>query len=252
MSTASSSTMPLAPSQPALSEPERLMNVFFAPTKTFADIRRNASWWVPFVLSSLFAYALVFTVDKKVGFEQVSENQIKMNHRAMEQLDQLPPAERARRMDISVKVTKIISYVFPLFILITDVIIAAILMATFNFGLGTEVKFGQALAIVMYAGIVTLLRPVLAIATLLAGSNIEAFNFSNPVGTNPAYYMSLDSATGWLYHLAGWFDVFTIWLFIVMGVGFAVVGKKKISSGIAVMLGWFVVLALVSTAWSAL
>jgi hypothetical protein len=228
------------------------MNVFFAPTKTFADIRRNASWWVPFVLISLFSYALVFTVDKKVGFEQVSENQIKMNHRAVEQMDQLPPAERARRMDVSVKITRGISYLIPVLILITDVIIAAVLMATFNFGLGTEVKFGQALAIVMYAGVVTLLRPVLAIASLLAGSNVEAFNFSNPVGTNPAYYMSLDSATSWVYHLASWFDVFTIWLFVLIGVGFAVVGKKKISSGIAVMIGWFVVLALISTGWAAM
>jgi hypothetical protein len=244
--------MPLAPSQPTLSEPERLMNVFFAPTKTFSDIRRNASWWVPFVLISLFSYALVFTVDKKVGFEQVSENQIKMNHRAVEQMDQLPPAERARRMDVSVKITRGISYLIPVLILITDVIIAAVLMATFNFGLGTEVKFGQALAIVMYAGVVTLLRPVLAIASLLAGSNVEAFNFSNPVGTNPAYYMSLDSATSWVYHLASWFDVFTIWLFVLIGVGFAVVGKKKISSGIAVMIGWFVVLALISTGWAAM
>lgn len=252
MSTASSPTMPVAPSQPALSEPERLINVFFAPTKTFADLRRSASWWVPFVLISLFSYALVFTVDNKVGFEQVSENQIKMNHRAMEQMDQLSPADRARRMDVSVKITKGISYAIPVLILISDVIIAAILMATFNFGLGTEIRFGQSLAIVMYAGIVTLLRPVLAIVSLFAGSNVEAFNFSNPVGTNPAYYMSLDSATGWLYHLASWFDVFTIWLFVLIGVGFAVVGKKKISSGVAVMLGWFVLLALVSTAWSAL
>lgn len=252
MSTASSTTMPVAPSQPALSEPQRLVNVFFAPTKTFADIRRNASWWVPFILISLFSYALVFTVDNKVGFEQVSENQIKMNHRAMEQMDQLSPADRARRMEISVKVTKVISYVIPLFILLSDVVIAAVLMATFNFGLGAEVRFGQALAIVMYAGIVTLLKPILAIVSLFAGSNVEAFNFSNPVGTNPAYYMSLDSAAGWLYHMVGWFDVFTIWLFVLIGVGFAVVGRKKISSGVGVMIGWFIVLVLVTTAWSAL
>lgn len=44
-----------------LSEPQRLINVFIAPQSTFADLRRKASWWVPFVLSCIFAYGLVFS-----------------------------------------------------------------------------------------------------------------------------------------------------------------------------------------------
>ena len=252
---AASSTSPLEPvinQEPSLSEPERITNVFFAPSKTFADIRRNASWWVPFVISSIFAYALVFTVDKKVGFERVTENQIKLNPKAVEQLDQLSPADRARRMDLSAKITKGISYTIPVIVLIIDLIIAGVLMATFNFGLGTEITYGQSLALVMYAWLVGIVRTVLAVATLLAGSNLDNFNFSNPVGTNPAYYMSITDTAPWVYRMAGWFDLITIWLFVLMGIGYAVVGRKKISSGIAVMAGWFAVLVLVATGWAAL
>lgn len=252
---AASSTSPFEPvanQEPALSEPERLANVFLAPSKTFADIRRNASWWVPFVISSIFAYALVFTVDKKVGFERVTENQIKLSPKAVERLDQLPPDQRARQMDISTKVTKIISYVIPVIVLIINLIIAGVLMATFNFGLGTEITYGQSLAVVMYAGLIGIVRAILAIATLLAGSNLDNFNFSNPVGTNPAYYMSIADTAPWLYRMAGWFDLLTIWLFVLLGIGYAVVGRKKSASGIAVMAGWFVVLVLVATGWAAL
>jgi hypothetical membrane protein len=52
--------------------------------------------------------------------------------------------------------------------------------------------------------------------------------------------------------MASWFDVITIWLFVLMGIGFAVVGRKKVSTGIAVMAGWFVVMMLVSAGWAAL
>ena len=248
------STAPPVPpvAEPALSEPQRVIDTFIAPSKTFADIRRNASWWVPFLIISFFSYILVFTVDKKVGFEQVTENQIKMNPKAVERMDQLPPDQRARQMDLSVKITRWISYCIPVLVLIIDVIIAAVLMATFNFGLGTEVTFGQSLAIVLYSGLVRLLTTVLATISLLAGSNLEGFNFSNPVGTNPAFYMSFADTPRWLYSLLSWFDVSTLWMFIVMGIGFATVGRKKPSTGVAVMIGWFVVLVAISTGWAAL
>ncbi len=253
MSSASLSPVaPIPPEQPALSEPQRLINVFIAPQSTFADLRRKASWWVPFVLSCIFAYGLIFTVDKQVGFERVTENQIKLNPKAAERMDQLSPDQRARQMDISVKVTKAFSYAFPVIILIVNIVIAAVLMATFNFGLGTEVKFGQSLAIVMYAGLVGIVKSVLAMITLFAGSNLDNFNFSNPVGTNAAYYMSITDTPAWLYRAASWFDVITIWLFVLIGIGFAVVGRKKISSGIAVMAGWFAVMVLLSAGWAAL
>lgn len=252
MSSASLSPQAPVSQEPALPEAQRITNIFFAPSKTFADIRRNARWWVPFLLSCIFAYAMVFTVDKQVGFERVTENQIKLNPKAAERMDSLPPAQRARQMDISVKITKGISYAIPIIVLIVDIIIAAVLMGTFNFGLGTEITFGQSLAIVMYAGLAGIVKSVLAIITLFAGSNLDSFNFSNPVGTNAAYYMSATDTAPWLYHMASWFDVITIWLFILMGIGYAVVGKKKISSGIGLMAMWFVVLVLLNGGWAAL
>ena len=252
MSTASfSPAVPEMNQQPGLSEPERIMNVFVAPSKTFADIRRSSRWWVPFLLSCIFGYALIFTVGQKVGWEQVTENQMKLNPKAVERMDQLSPEERARRMSFAVAVTKGISYAIPVVVLLVDLVIAAVLMATFNFGVGTQITFGQSFAIVMYAWLVGIVRSLLAVITLFAGSNVEAFNFSNPVGTNPAYYMSITDVPGWLYRMCSWFDLITIWLFVLMGIGFAVVGRKKISTGIAVMAGWFIVMVLVTTGWVA-
>ncbi|PYX97406.1 MAG: hypothetical protein DMG64_00440 [Acidobacteria bacterium] len=252
MSTASfSPAVPEMNQQPGLSEPERIMNVFVAPSKTFADIRRSSRWWVPFLLSCIFGYALIFTVGQKVGWEQVTENQMKLNPKAVERMDQLSPEERARRMSFAVAITKGISYAIPVVVLLVDLVIAAVLMATFNFGVGTQITFGQSFAIVMYAWLVGIVRSLLAVITLFAGSNVEAFNFSNPVGTNPAYYMSITDVPGWLYRMCSWFDLITIWLFVLMGIGFAVVGRKKISTGIAVMAGWFIVMVLVTTGWVA-
>src|ERR1019366_3284 len=97
-----------------LTEVERLVDTFIAPTKTFTDIRRNASWWVPWLLMSVFGLAMVFVVDKKLGMETVTENQMRLNPKQMEKIDNLPADQKATQMRIAATVTQYISYAWPL------------------------------------------------------------------------------------------------------------------------------------------
>src|SRR2546423_4921171 len=107
-----------SPAQPAgLSEGQRIINTFTDPPKTFTDLRRKPSWYVPWLLLSVFSYLLVFAVSQKVGFEQVSQNQIRLNRRQAERMEQMPADQRARAMQLSATITKVISYCYPLFIL---------------------------------------------------------------------------------------------------------------------------------------
>ena len=255
MSTTASvpTSMPPAEGQP-LSQAQRIINTYVAPSKTFTDIRRNASWWAPWLLGAIVSYLLVFAVGSKVGWEQVTENQIKMNPRQearLEQIRQQNPEQYQRQLQISVTFTKVISYVIPVVSLVIVAVIAAVLMATFNFGLGTQISFMQAMAIVFYGFLPAVIRSLLASVTLLAGANTEAFSFSNPVGTNIAYYMNIAETPRWLYSLCSWIDLFTIWIFVLVGLGFAVVGKIKKEKGIAVLMAWYALFVLGSVALAA-
>lgn len=256
MSTTASAPTNLPPSdqQQPLSEPQRIINTYIAPSKTFTDIRRNASWWAPWLLGAIVGYLLVFAVGSKVGWEQVTENQVKMNPRQearLEQLRQQNPDQYQRQLQISIAFTKGISYTIPVVSLLIVAVIAAVLMATFNFGLGTQISFMQAMAIVFYGFLPGVIRSLLASITLFSGANTEGFNFSNPVGTNIAYYMSIADTPRWLFSLCSWIDLFTIWIFVLIGLGFAVVGKIKKEKGIAVLMGWYALFVLGSVALAA-
>ncbi len=48
-----------APEPAGLSEGARLIDTFIAPTKTFTDLRRNASWWAPFALMAIVSVLFV-------------------------------------------------------------------------------------------------------------------------------------------------------------------------------------------------
>ncbi len=166
MSSAASSPLP---EQPPLSEVERVVDTFIAPRKTFTDIRRSASWWLPFVLMVISSFALVYVVDKKLGMEKVVENQMALSPKQAAKLDQLPPDQRAAQMETIVKFNRTVSYVYPVLALVFAVIIAAILMATFNFGFGAELKFKQCLAVTLYSWLPGILKALIAILAVGVG-----------------------------------------------------------------------------------
>jgi hypothetical protein len=238
--------------QPPLSEAQRIINVFAAPSKTFADLRRSAAWWGPFLVLLISSSAFVYTMQVKVGWDQVVQNMLaNMSEKQKQRMEQAPPEQQQQQvkgMKIGVKYT---SWVFWIFILVINAIFAALLMATFNFGLGASVSYSRAFAILMYAGLPGIFRSVLAIITMFAGADPEAFNLENPVGTNIAFYVDKNSV-GALYPLLQTLDVITIWYCILAGIGFAVVAGKKKSTGIAVVFGWLALITLVRVGWAAI
>ena len=86
---------PLPTPEPAgLSEGARIVNTFIAPSKTFTDLRRNASWWGPWLLISIFALIFVYSMDRQIGFDQISRNEIAHSPQA-DQFDKLSPDDTA-------------------------------------------------------------------------------------------------------------------------------------------------------------
>ncbi len=238
------STAPAAPSAEPLSEPARIVSTFIAPTKTFADLKRVSRWWSPFILLAIASYALIVVAGQRVGWEQLTENGLKLQPRQAARLESLPADQRGAAMERAVKYTRIISYCFPLafnfpFLLIA----AAILMASFNYGAGAEIPFRTALGVVMYANLPGLIRAALAIVSLLAGANPESFYFQNPVATNPGYFMD-PVASPMLFRLASALDVVVIWILVLNAIGFAAVSKLKRGTTFAVVFGWYIVLTL--------
>ena len=81
-----------------LSEGARIINTFIAPSKTFADLRRSAAWWAPYLLLFISTLLFAYVVDQKIGFHQVVENQIQASPKATQRMEQMPPDQRARTL----------------------------------------------------------------------------------------------------------------------------------------------------------
>jgi hypothetical protein len=239
---------------PPLSHGARLLNTFIAPSKTFTDLRRSASWWAPWLLIAVVSLIFVAMVGQQVGFDQITKNAIANSPRA-EQFEKLPADQQARQLQFATTLTKVLSYASPVFVLVAFVIVAAVLMGTFNLGFGAGVPFKVAFAIVAYSSLPGILHALLGIISLIAGGisgslDKEAFNIQNPVATNPAYFMS-PTGNRFLYGIASALDVFVLWTIVLIGIGFACNSKLKRSTTIGVVLAWYLLYKLGGAAWSA-
>jgi Yip1 domain len=252
---ATPSSSPSVPeSTPPLSEMQRLANTFVAPSKTFTDLNRKPSWWAPWLIAAVLSLAYSYMVDHKVGFDQVVEKSIKASPKEAARLENLPAPEREQQLRIRTTATKGIFYSFSLFMLLSSMIIAGVLLATFNFGFGAEVTFKKALAVVFYAFLpFAVLTNLIAIASMAApGFAAEGFNVENPTATNLAAFLDPESTSRPLYLLAAGVDIFSIWTVILLGIGFSCVSKIKRSTAIWTVAVWLIVWKLVTAGLAAL
>jgi hypothetical protein len=233
-----------------LSQVERVVDTFVAPTKTFTDILRSTSWWLPFLIAALLTLGSTFAMDHKIGFEAIAEQSIQQSSTSSDQMSQLTPEARAKQMHIIGLSMKYTSYFAFILILLFTAILALLNWASFNFGMGAKTTFGQNFAVCMYAGLPRMLVAVLNIIFVYAGVNTENFNLNNPVGTNLGYYLT-DSPM-WLRTALSFFDIFGLWTLALMIIGTSIIAHKTKAQAAIVVVGWWLLGMILSVSMAAL
>ena len=230
---------------PGLSQMQRVMYTFTAPSKTFEDIKRgNKSWWMPFLIVAAFSYLLFAVVVMKVGMQQVTENQIHLNPTQEERLAQAPPEQRATSMKFAVIFTEVAFAASPVFVLAGVALLSLGLLATINFGFGGKAKYGSVFAMWMYAGLPGIIKVALGTLALFAGTAPESFNIKNYAPTNLGAFLNAAETNKVLYSLATSFDLVTIWSMVLLSIGIAAVAGVKRSSGYIAVFGWWILFVL--------
>lgn len=231
-----------------LSQAERVIDTFVAPSKTFSDIRRDASWWLPFILLSLVSYALAFGISQKVTWSGLVENTIRTTPATAQKFSEMPPEALPKAkafMEASFKIPFLLNPVTN-FILIA--LFALGLWPTINFIFGGRARYWQVFSVITYAFLVGSLKSIIALIALYVGNTGETFTMDNMAGTNPGYFID---TPGPLKSLLTSLDIFTIWMMVVMAIGLAIVARTKRSSGYASVFGWWGLFVLVKVAWAA-
>jgi len=244
--------VPAQPAAPPMSEGSRLINTFIAPSKTFTDLKRKASWWAPWLVVSVFSLIAAVVIVQKVDMARLVQHRMEQSKRAQQALERLSPAQLEQAIRVQAIAQKIGFFARPVFVLIFGLIAAAVYMVIFNFGFAAQVPFQRCLAIVFYASLPLIIKSVLTCVALLFSADPGGIDPDiNPVATNPGFFMD-PQANKFLWGLASGLDVIGIWSAILTGLGFALgseSGKLRPSTAIITTL---VVYAIIIVGFSAL
>jgi Yip1 domain len=230
-----------------LSQWGRIYFLFFAPSKTFEDIRcGNRSWWLPIVLIALFTYAFFGTVAQKVGFDQVYENQMRMNSSMADIVNQMPAETRAKSQESGALNLKIGFALAPVGLLAKIALLSALLLGTINFGFDGRARYASVFAVICYAFLPSIVKYLLGNTILFLGMAPETFNIANFTPTNIAAFLDPAETNKALYSLAKSLDLITIWEGILLGCGVSIVAGVKRNSGYLAVFSWWILLVLCS------
>lgn len=232
-----------------LSPVERVVNTYIEPSKTFQDIKRNRSWWLPFLILTILGWAFCYAAITHVGGDTMAANVLKSQPRNAERLEKATPAQAAQM----VSVTKgfIVGFMVgsPVVILIVNAIFALLLWFGFAFILGGSTSFGEMFAVGMFAALPNALNSIISLVTVLV-SDPQTYNLNIPSPSSLAYYLAPDSAA-WLLSLGKSLDVFTLWCLALSGLGAAIVSKVKPSRGILLVFAVWVLVVIIKIGISA-
>jgi hypothetical protein len=247
-----SDTLANAETSTPLSQVERVIDTFTAPSKTFNDILRDSSWWLPWLLGVLVTLGYSAAIQQKIGWDKTYSNILQHSSETQqERFAQLSPEQQARQKAIASSFTKYVVWASPVLGLLFTAIAAGVLLMTLNFGLGGRAKFGQLFAVWMYATLPWLVQAILGAIVLFAGLDADAFNLKNPVGTNLGYYLPADWPQ-WLIAFGTSIDILSIWVVILLIIGCAIVARTKLAATATAVVCWWVLITLVKVGIAAI
>ena len=250
--------------QPRVEEPARLGPVgrltgtLLSPGETFADVNRKPTWIAPMIIAIATVLASTFFFQYRVhpDWDSIMRNQMK---KQMERANQsLTEEQMQQRVEVGKTIAKFTPIIAAVFTPIIYVIFAGIFALGLMF-IQAKTTFKRILSVVAWScAAIGIVSAVVTMASLMVRDeeglrSIDPTQSAGIVPSNLAAFLP-STASAVIKSVAGSLDIFTIWILILLSIGFAsIAGSRKIKAGntATVVFGFWAVYVLLKVGWAA-
>ena len=236
----------------------RLTGTLLSPGETFADVNRKPTWIAPMIIAicTVLASTVFFQWRVNPDWDSIMRNQIK---KRMERSNQTLTEEQ---MQQQVNFAKGIAKFSPLIGAVVTPVIYVVLAGIFALGLmfiQAKTTFKKILSVVSWSCAATaIVATIVTMASLMVRDeeslrSIDPTQSAGIVPSNLAAFLSSETPAV-IKSLAGSIDIFTIWVLILLTIGFAAIaGARKITTSktATVVFGFWAVYVLIKMGWAA-
>lgn len=227
-------TAPAPGAQPAgISAIGRITGVFFSPKATFEDIVRKPSWALPVILITVLSLCVSFAINQRINWREYVGQQIEKSPSAAN----MSAEQKEQRIEGGAKFSPPFTYAIGLLLPILATLVVAVAMwGGFNLLGGANTNFSTSMGITAHAFLTGLVSSPLFILVLYL-KPYGTVDLDNPMATNVGAFLPEDSAK-WLMSLGKSIDVFSFWVLILLGIGFACTNPRKLKGSKAFMIAF--------------
>jgi len=225
----------------------RVFGVLFSPGKTFEDIARKPNWLVPIIVSTLLSIIAVVVLNQKMNWRDYISQQMEKNPRAAN----LSADQKQQQVEMGTKITVAIVYVVGVVAPVCfALLVGLVMMGAYNLLAGAGARFGQSFAILAHVGMVGIVSTPLFLLVLFLKPP-GTIDPENPLATNLAVLLP-DESSKWLVALCKSFDIFSIWMLILIAIGFAAVNPRKLKGAKPYTIAFTVwaIFVVIRTGWA--
>ena len=216
--------VPVPEPQAAISPLGRIVGVFFSPRATFEDIARKPSWLLPVLIATILGIVSTVVMNQRINWREYIVQQMDKSPRAA----QLSTEQKQQQAEISAKVTVYIVYVAGVAgSVLFALIVGAVMMFAYNVLGGAGATFSQSFGIAAHTLLVGIVSTPIFLLTLLLRPP-GTLDPDNPVASNVAAFLPEESSK-WLITLCKSVDIFSIWMLVLLAIGFAAVNPRKLA-----------------------
>jgi hypothetical protein len=237
--------VPPAAAVPRKNSFERIAGVLFAPAETFEDISRKPDFLVPILLILLIGYASTILLMPRMDWDSVMAQQAEQMKKRQPNMTE---ADMERASGIVKTFGTVMAYIAPILMFAWYVVVAGIFLLAFRL-MGGQGTFGQAFSTVLYSWIPMLVNSIVITIVAIMRGSVDPVTMATLVKSNPAFLVDMKAHPA-LYSLLASVDIFTIWMLILLIIGFATLSRVSRAKAAAIVISLWLVLVLVKSAFA--
>jgi hypothetical protein len=205
-----------------MSEIGRIFGIYWEPKPVYRDLAARPRWLIPYILLSLCGVVYLASFSRAIGWQTFMEREFEKNER----VQQLPPEQRQALMEQQLRFAGPFAYGAAVVGgLAALLVVAAACLFMFKMLGGADLTFKQALSITSYSFLPNCLSAILAIVVIFFVNPVD-FDLNNPLALNLGWFLDSETTPRWLQAAASSIDLFSIWIMLLLALGFSTAVKK--------------------------
>ncbi len=207
----------------------KLTGIFFQPRATFEAIAIKPDWVVALIVLIVLSLIVVTAIDTRIGFQEVAIKQMEERGMSQEQIDQATSGPASGIMTVTWYLGATIGLVIIL------LLISAIFLLGFYL-IGADITYKKTLSVVTHSWFAySLITSMLAVLILFITAEPSELDVQNLVASNLGILVDR-TASPLLFSLLSSIDLFSFYLLFLLSLGMAVVSRKPVSTGAAIVI----------------